>query len=102
MAKDNPLWGVHHIHSEMLELGIEISESTVMRYMPKKEGSKTGQNWKTFLKNHSSEIISIDCFCVPTISYKIIHVLIFLSHKRRKIIHYKVRYHPTSEWQFNN
>jgi len=67
MAKYNPLWGVPHIHGEMLKLAIEISESTIMRYMPKKEGSTTGQNWKTFLKNHSSGIISIDYFCVPTL-----------------------------------
>ena len=98
MAKDNPLWGVPHIHGEMLKLGYDISESTVLRYMPKKEGSTTDQNWKTFLKNHSSEIISIDFFCVPTISYKILHVLVFLSHERRKIIHFNVTYHPTSEW----
>jgi len=98
MAKDNPLWGVPHVHGEMLKLGYEISESTVMRYMPKKEGSTTGQNWKTFLKNHSSEIISIDYFCVPTISYKLLHVFVFLSYERRKIIHYNVTFHPTSEW----
>jgi hypothetical protein len=98
MAKENPLWGVPHIHGEMLKLGIEISESTVLRYMPKKEGSTAGQNWKTFLKNHSSEIFSIDFFCVPTISYKILHVLVFLSHERRKIIHFNVTSNPTSEW----
>jgi hypothetical protein len=98
MAQDNPLWGVPHIHGEMLKLGYEISESTVMRYMPKKDGSTTSQNWKTFLKNHSSEIISIDYFCVPTISYKLIHVLVYLSHERRKIIHFNVTSNPTSEW----
>jgi hypothetical protein len=98
MAQDNPLWGVPHIHGEMLKLGYEISESTVMRYMPKKDGSTTNQNWKTFLKNHSSEIISIDYFCVPTISYKLIHVLVYLSHERRKIIHFNVTSNPTSDW----
>jgi hypothetical protein len=98
MAKENPLWGVPHIHGEMLKLGYDISESTVLRYMPKKEGSTTGQNWKTFLKNHSSEIISIDFFCVPTISNKILHILVFLSHERRKIIHFNATSNPTSEW----
>ena len=98
MAKDNLLWGVPHIHGEILKLGYEISESTVMRYMPKKEGSTTGQNWKTFLKNHASGIISIDFLTLPTIKYKILHVLVFLSHERRKIIHYNVTFHPTSEW----
>ena len=66
--------------------------------MPKKNGSTNGQRWKTFLKNHASEIISIDFFCVPTINFKLLHVLVFLSHKRRKIIHYNITAHPTSEW----
>ena len=87
IANDNPMWGVPRIHGEMLKLGYEISESTVMRYMPKMKDNSTGQSWKTFLKNHSSEIISLDYFCVPTISYKLLHVLVFLSHERRKIIH---------------
>jgi len=98
MAEDNPQWGIPRIHGEMLKLGYEISESTVMRYMSKMNDNSTGQSWKTFLKNHSSEIISSDYFCVPTISYKLLHVLVFLSHERRKIIHYNVIFHPTSEW----
>jgi len=98
MAKESPLWGVPHIHGEMLKLGYEISESTVMRYMPNMKDNSTGQTWRTFLKNHSSEIISIDYFCVPTISYKLLHVLIFLSHDRRKIIHFNVTTNPNSEW----
>ena len=98
MAKHNPLWGVPHIHGEILKLGFDISESTIMRYMPKKNGNSTGQNWNTFLKNHASEIISIDYFCVPTISFKLLHVLIFLSHERRKIIHFNVTANPNLEW----
>jgi len=98
MAKDNPLWGVPHIYGEMLKLGYEISEPTVMRYMPKMKDNSTGQSWKTFLKNHSSEIISIEYFCVPSISYKLLYVLVFLSHERRKIIHFNVTAHPTALW----
>jgi transposase InsO family protein len=98
MAEDNPQWGVPRIHGEILKLGFDISESTVMRYIPKKNGRTSGQRWKTFLKNHASEIISIDFLAVPTINYKLLHVLIFLSHERRKIIHFNVTAHPTAEW----
>lgn len=35
---------------------------------------------------------------VPTINYKLLHVLIFLSHERRKIIHFNVTAYPTAEW----
>jgi hypothetical protein len=35
---------------------------------------------------------------VPTISYRLLYVLVFLSHERRKIIHFNVSAHPSSEW----
>ena len=98
IAADNPLWGAPRIHGEMLKLGFDISEATVQRYLPWKPKRTTGQAWKTFLKNHSSEIISLDFFVVPTITFKLVHVLVFLSHHRRKIIHFNVTHHPTSEW----
>jgi hypothetical protein len=98
MANDNPLWGAPLIHGEMLKLGFDISESTVLRYMPKKAPRTTRQRWKTSLKNHSVEIISFDFFVVPTITFKWLHVLVFLSHDRRRIIHFNVTDHPTAEW----
>jgi len=98
MAEDNPQWGIPRIHGEILKLGFDVSESTVMRYIPKKNGKTSGQRWKTFLKNHAADIISIDFLTVPTINYKLLHVLVFLSHERRKIIHFNVTEHPTSEW----
>lgn len=57
-------------------LGFDISESTVQRYMPKNGKRTTSQNWKTFLKNHSKEIISVDFLTVPTINFKLVHVLV--------------------------
>jgi len=98
MANDNPLWGAPRILGEMLKLGFDISVATVQRYLPKKPRRTTGQPWKTFLKNHSAEIISLDFFVVPTISFKLLHVLVFLSHDRRRIIHFNVTAHPTTQW----
>ncbi|TSA30731.1 MAG: integrase [Ignavibacteriales bacterium] len=98
MAKDNPLWGIPRIHGEIMKLGFDISESTVMRYVTKKNGRTSGQRWKIFLKNHSAEIVSIDFLTVPTYNFKLMYVLIFLSHERRRIIHFNVSSHPTSEW----
>ena len=70
MANDNALWGAPRIHGELLKLGFGISEATVLRYMPKKPRRTTGQQWKTFLRNHSAEIISLDFFTVPTITFR--------------------------------
>jgi len=98
IANDNPLWGVPRIHGEMKKLGFNISQSTVQRYVPKRNGRTTGQRWKTFLKNHSKEIISVDFLTVPTINFKLVHVLIVIEHSRRRIIHCNVTKNPTAEW----
>jgi len=98
ITAENPLWGDPRIHGEMLKLGFDISESTVLRYLPKKPKRTTGQHWKTFLKNHSAEIVSMDFLVVPTITFRLLYVLVFLSHERRKIIHINVTDHPTSAW----
>jgi putative transposase len=98
MATENPLWVVPRIHGEIKKLGFDISESTVQRYMPKKGKRTTGQNWKTFLQNHSKEIISIDFLTVPTIHFKLVHVLVVIEHHRRKLIYFNVTKNPTAEW----
>ncbi|MDP2885804.1 MAG: helix-turn-helix domain-containing protein [Ignavibacteria bacterium] len=72
IATENPLWGAPRIHGEMLKLGFDISESTVLRYLPKKPQRTPGQRWKTFLKNHSAGIISLDFFVVPTITLRLL------------------------------
>jgi len=78
MATDNPLWGALRIHGELLKLGFDISESTVLRYMPKKAPRTSRQRWKTFLKNHASQMVSVDFFAVPTITFRLLYVLVFL------------------------
>ncbi|MDP4175929.1 MAG: IS3 family transposase [Bacteroidota bacterium] len=45
IANENPLWGVPRIHGELIKLGINVSQSTVQRYMPKRNGRSTGQRW---------------------------------------------------------
>jgi transposase InsO family protein len=56
------------------------------------------QTWRTFLENHSKEIIALDLFTVPTATFQILFVLIILSHDRRRILHVNVTAHPTATW----
>ena len=51
MATANPYWGTPRIYGEPLKLGIEISERTVSRLMPKNR-KPPSQTWKAFLNNH--------------------------------------------------
>ena len=37
-------------------------------------------------------------FVVPTITHKVLFVLVILAHERRRIVHFHVTEHPTAEW----
>ena len=97
MCGANPLWGAPRIHGELLKLGIEISETTVAKYMVKRRGPPS-QALRTFLANHAKETIALDFFTVPTATFKVLFVLIVLSHERRRILHFNVTEHPTAVW----
>ena len=56
------------------------------------------QTWKTFLENHAGEIISIDFFTVPTITFRILFCFVVLTHDRRQVVHFNVTAHPTASW----
>ena len=81
----------------MLKLGFDVSEATVSKYMVKRR-EPPSQTWRTFLENHGQGIIAIDFFTVPTATFRILFVLIVLSHDRRRILHFNVTEHPTAEW----
>ena len=59
--------GAPRIHGELLRLGIEISERTVSRLMPKNR-TRPSQTWKTFLANHIGQLVSIDFFTVSIVA----------------------------------
>jgi transposase InsO family protein len=56
------------------------------------------QTWRTFLKNHTHQLASIDFFTVPTLTFRILYVFVVLSHERRRVVHFTVTEHPTAEW----
>jgi transposase InsO family protein len=62
--------GAPRIHGELLKLGIETSETTV----------------------------ALDFFTVPTATFKVLFVLVILSHERRRILHFNATEHPTAVW----
>jgi transposase InsO family protein len=97
MSRENPLWGAPRIHGELLMLGIDLSESTVGRYMIK-TGRPRSQCWKTFLHNHAAGLAAIDLFVVRTISFKLLYGLVILRHARRRLVRIAVTSNPTAEW----
>src|SRR5215831_1831498 len=97
MSRENPIWGAPRIHSELMKLGIEISEASVAKYMVRSP-KPPSQTWKTFLDNHVSQIASVDFFTVYTVWFEILFVFIVLAHDRRRVVHFNVTAHPTAEW----
>jgi putative transposase len=97
MSKTNPLWGAPRVHGEWLKLGIDISQATVAKYMVR-QAKPTSQTWRTFLKNHSREFVSIDFFTVPTVAFRLLYGFLVLAHDRRKVVHFNVTAQPSAEW----
>ena len=97
MAAANPLWGAPRIHGELQKLGVEVSERTVSRLLgrPRRPPSQT---WRTFLTNHVATVASMDFFTVPTITGRVLFVLVVLLHHRRRIVHVNVTEHPSAVW----
>ena len=97
MSRANSLWGAPRIHGELLKLGIDISQPTVARYMVRHR-KPPSPTWRAFLDNHVKELVSIDFFTVPTVTFHLLFVFVVLSHERRKVVHVNVTDHPTAEW----
>jgi transposase InsO family protein len=97
MATANPLWGAPRIHGELLKLGIEISETSVGKYMPRHRRPPS-QSWRAFLENHVKDLVAIDFFTVPSATFHVLFVFIVLAHDRRRVLHFNVTEHPTAEW----
>src|SRR4030095_14874480 len=97
ISRANPLWGAHRVHGELLKLGIDVSQSTVAKYMSRIRRPPS-QSWRTFLYNHAEAIASIDLFVVPTITLRMLFGFVVLHHGRRQLAHVGVTAHPTAEW----
>ena len=73
MWQANPTWGSPRIVGELQKLGIAVAKSMVEKYRvrPKKPPSPT---WKMFLKNHVQDLVALDFFVVPTVTFRVLGV----------------------------
>ncbi len=97
MSSQNRLWGAPRIHGELLKLGYDICQTTIAKYMVRNPGP-SAQTWRTFIRNHMSEMVAIDFLTVHTATFKTIYVFVILSLQRRRVIHFNVTTNPTAEW----
>jgi len=100
---DNPLLSAEKVYEMLVNMNFtnvpcanKIRE--ILGHNEKKPPTdKQVQSWKTFLKNHK-DIWAMDFFTVPTLTFKILYVLIIINHDTRKIEHFGITYNPNTTW----
>jgi transposase InsO family protein len=101
MKTENPTWGAPRIHGELLQLGFQISEPTVSRYLRRLRrhcDAGRARRWLAFLNNHREVIAAFDFFTVPSLTFRTLYCFFVIEHGRRRILHFNVTTHPTSDW----
>jgi len=61
-------------------------------------GAKQSQPVACFLDNHREVIAAFDFFTVPTLRFRTLYCFFAIEHDRRRILHFNVTFHPTSDW----
>ena len=102
MAEQNITWGEERIAAELLlKIGIRVSPRTVRRYMPHRPRTRDrvgSERWITFVMNHAKVILACDFLVTVTANFRILYVLVIMEIGSRRILHFNVTDHPTSEW----
>jgi hypothetical protein len=93
--------GAPRIHGEFVQLGFDISEPAVSRYLQtlrRNHNDDNARSWQAFLNNHQEVFAAFDFFTVPTFTFSILYCFFVIEHDRRRILHFNVTAHPTAEW----
>ena len=110
IVSQNLTWGAQRIHSEMKQIGREISLPTLRRYLAripeyKPRLRKWRRLWTEFLSEKKHLIAATDFLVIRTFFFKSLYIHFVIGHGRRLILHFNVTYHPTEDWviqQFRN
>jgi putative transposase len=99
MARDNRTWGAERIRGELLKLGVQVSKSTIQKYIweVRKLGSPK-QTWATFLRNHAKDIWAVDFLQTYDIFFHAIFVFVVIELGSRRLVHFGVTRSPNDAW----
>ena len=99
MARNNRLWGAERIRGELLKLDIRVCKRTIQKYLRHVRPPRPrGQNWRTFLHNHSAEIWACDFLQVTDLFFRSLFAFFIIELKSRKVIHVGVTKSPIDSW----
>jgi hypothetical protein len=57
MSREKVLWGVPRIYGELAKLGVQVSPTTVAKYMVRRPGPPS-QTWQAFWRNHARDLVA--------------------------------------------
>jgi putative transposase len=97
MAHENATWGRRRIQAELRLLGYDVAELTVAKYMYR-TSPRSSPTWRAFLAAPLHEMVAVDFFVVPTLTFRLLFVFVVLRHDRRELIHLNVTDHPSAVW----
>jgi putative transposase len=99
MARDNRLWGAERIRGELLKLGLSVCKRTIQKYMRQVHATRpSGQNWRTFLRNHAEHIWACDFLPVTDLFFRSLFAFFIIELQSRKVIHVGVTRSPSDAW----
>jgi hypothetical protein len=50
------------------------------------------------VKNHVQDVVALDVFVVPTVTFWVLCVLLLLAQERRRVLHVTITAHSTAQW----
>jgi putative transposase len=99
MSSEQPGWGEDRIAEELaIKLGVRHSTSTIRRYMVRRRKPRGGQTWRTFTKNHASQIFACDFLTQPTALFTVVYVFVVMEIASRRIVLINVTTSPGLAW----
>jgi putative transposase len=99
ISSQQPGWGEDRIAEELaIKLGVKHSTSTIRRYMVKRRGPRGGQTWKTFIRNHASQVFAVDFLTQYTAFFTVAYVFVVMEIATRRIVLINVTTSPGLAW----
>jgi hypothetical protein len=79
LSQANVLWGAPRIHGELAKLGIQVSRTTVAKYMARRPGPPS-PTWRTFIRHHAYDLVTSGVYAelarrLHTLSVQVIRAL---------------------------
>jgi hypothetical protein len=96
---DHPEWGEDKIAEELaIKLGVRHSTSTIRKYMVARRKPRSGQTWRTFVKNHAKQIYACDFLTQYTAFFTVVYVFVVMEIASRQIVLINVTTSPSLAW----